>query len=505
MVNEEAIINEEVKGSDYILETRNIHKRFGGITALNGINLKVRRGEVHALVGENGAGKSTLIKLLTGAIVPSEGSIIFEGKEYKELNPSLAIELGITAIYQEFNLIPFLSVAENIYFGCEKMKNGLVDYAEMNRLTKELFKNFDLDIDPKVKIQYMGVAQQQLVEIVKAISKNSKLIIMDEPSAPLTEKETETLHRIVRQLKEKKITVIYISHRLEEVFDICDRVTVLRDGNYISTNNVCDTNRDLLIADMVGRELRESYPRSDTKHDETVLEAIDITNSRLDHVSIRLHKGEILGLGGLVGAGRTELARAIFGADKIEGGKIILKGKEVKIKSPSDALNNSIALLPEDRKTQGVILGMDIKSNITLAIVKVISRFNILKSLLERKIVNSLVDDLSIKISSLQQPVKNLSGGNQQKVVLAKCLATKCDILIIDEPTRGIDVGAKQEIYKIMRRLADSGKSIIMISSEMEELIGMSDRIIVMREGKVTKELYPPEFSQEAILNYASL
>ena len=499
------IIKNQNNTTDYILETRDIHKRYSGVNALNGINFKIRRGEVHALVGENGAGKSTLIKLLTGAISPTKGSIIFEGQMYNALNPSMALQLGITAIYQEFNLIPYLSVAENIFFGSEKMKNGLVDFNEMNRLTIELFKQFDLKIDPKMKIQYMGVAQQQLVEIVKATTKNAKLIIMDEPSAPLTEKETETLYRIVKQLKEKKITIIYISHRLEEVFEICDRVTVLRDGNYISTNYIHDTNRDLLIADMVGRKLREAFPRTNVKRDRIILEVVDVNNRRLNHVSLRLYKGEILGIGGLVGAGRTELARAIYGADKIDSGRIILKGVETRIDSPKDALKKSIALLPEDRKTQGVIMGMDIKSNITLAIIKKISKFSLLRFKQENKICTSLVDDLSIKINSLQQPVNNLSGGNQQKVVLAKCLATKGDILIIDEPTRGIDVGTKQEIYKIMRTLADSGKSIIMISSEMEELIGMSDRILVMRNGKIVKELYPPEFSQEAILNYASL
>lgn len=504
-INNSEVLDNQSNTPDYILETRNIHKRYGGVNALNGINLKICRGEVHALIGENGAGKSTLIKLLTGAIAPTKGSIMFEERVYNTLNPSMALQLGITAIYQEFNLIPYLSVAENIFFGCEKLKNGLVDYNEMNRLTIELFNQFGLEIDPKIKIQYLGIAQQQLVEIVKATTKNAKLIIMDEPSAPLTEKETETLHRIVKQLKEKKITVIYISHRLEEIFEICDRVTVLRDGNYISTNYIRDTNRDLLISDMVGRKLRETFPKTNLKRDEIILEAVDVNNRQLDHASLRLYKGEILGIGGLVGAGRTELVRALYGADKIESGKIILKGKEIRINSPADALKKSIALLPEDRKTQGVVLGMDIKSNVTLAIIKIISKFSLLRFSQEKTICDSLVGDLSIKINSLQQPVKNLSGGNQQKVVLAKCLATKCDILIIDEPTRGIDVGTKQEIYKIMRNLADRGKSIIMISSEMEELIGMSDRILVMRNGKITKELYPSEFSQEAILNYASL
>lgn len=493
------------KKRDYVLEINDIYKRFGGVNALKGINMKINQGEVHALVGENGAGKSTLIKILTGAITPTSGTIKFGGNEYDEFSPSLSLELGITAIYQEFNLIPFLTVAENIFFGCEKMKRGLVDYNRMIRLTQDLLLEVGLDVDPKCKVQYLGTAQQQLVEIVKAISKNAKLIIMDEPSASLTDKEVEKLHQIVMKLKAKGITVIYISHRLEEIFKICDRVSVLRDGNYISTQDICNTSRDKLIADMVGRELREKYPRSDATYNEVVLEVKNISNDTLKNISFNVYKGEILGLGGLVGAGRTELVRAIFGADKISNGIIKMNGKEINVKSPADALKNNIALLPEDRKTQGAVMRMNIKWNITLAIIKKISSILTFNFEKEREICTKLVEDLSIKINSLHQPVNTLSGGNQQKVVLAKCLATNCDVLIIDEPTRGIDVGAKQEIYKLMRELADSGKSIIMVSSEMEELIGMSNRILVMREGNIAKELYPYEYSQNTILSFASL
>lgn len=490
---------------DTILEVRGICKRFGGVKALNDINLQIRRGEVHALVGENGAGKSTLIKILTGATIPSSGTIIFEGHEYTEFTPVKSSELGITAIYQEFNLIPFLSVVENIYFGCEKLKNGLLDKQTMQEECQRLFQEIGIDINPREKVKNLGIAQQQLVEIAKAISKNAKFIIMDEPTAPLTDRETETLHKLVRQFKEKGITIIYISHRMEEIFDICDRVSVLRDGHWISTGNVSDTNRKKLIADMVGRNLGESYPRSTEKHTETILELKGLTNSRLKNVSFSLRRGEILGLGGLVGAGRTEVVRAIFGADSISDGEIIKDGKKIVIKSPQDALKYNIALLPEDRKTQGVIMNLSIRNNISLCILDRLSKFSIIHAGKEKALCEGLVADLKIKISSLRQAVQNLSGGNQQKVVLAKCLATECDVLMIDEPTRGIDVGAKQEIYKIMRELADSGKSIIMVSSEMPELIGMSDRIIVMREGKIAGELYPEEYSQETILNYASL
>lgn len=488
-----------------ILEICDIYKRFGGINALSGIRLGIRKNEIHAIVGENGAGKSTLIKLITGAITPTSGILKFEGKEYSKMNPALALDMGITAIYQEFNLIPSLTVAENIFFGCEKMNKIFMDSEGMNEKTTEIFRGMGVDIDPKAQIKTLGIAQQQLVEIAKAVSKNVKFIIMDEPSAPLTEREIETLHKIVRQLKERHITIIYISHRLEEVFEICDRVSVLRDGCYISTQNVSDTNREQLIADMVGRKIGETYPERGDSKGEVILEVKSIVNQRLSDVSIQLRRGEILGLGGLVGAGRTELVRAIYGADMIFSGEMILNGKPIKIRKPVDALNNGIGLLPEDRKSQGLVMGMGVSGNITFAILKKLSRFFFLNFKKEKEICIKLVDDLSIKINDLESSVKNLSGGNQQKVVLAKILATKCDILIIDEPTRGIDVGAKQEIYKVMRKLTDSGKSIIMISSEMPELIGMSDRIIVMSEGKITKEFYPPEYSQEAILNYASL
>ena len=368
-----------------------------------------------------------------------------------------------------------------------------------------MFKEIGTAINPKIRVQRLGIAQQQLVEIVKAISKNAKLIIMDEPSAPLTEQETETLHTIVRQLKGRGITIIYISHRMEEIFEICDRVSVFRDGKYISTHPVSETSRETLIADMVGREMGETFPDLGHINEEKVLEVSHVSNRRLKDMSLVLRKGEILGIGGLVGAGRTELLRALYGADEITEGEIILKGKKINITSPAVALKNSIALLPEDRKQQGVIMGMSIEHNISFAILDRLSRFAVIKKKQEKDICNKLVADLSIKISSLLQPVMKLSGGNQQKVVLAKCLATECNVLFIDEPTRGIDVGAKQEIYKIMRQLADNGTSIIMVSSEMSELIGMSDRIIVMKEGQVVKELMPEEYSQELILNYAAL
>ena len=502
----EKVLSDNKRQDNYILETNNLVKSFGGIHALKGISLKVKNGDVHAIVGENGAGKSTFIKILTGATLPSSGYLNFDGQEYSHLTPEQSIKIGISAIYQELNLIPFLTVAENIFFGNEAVTGGIFcNYNKMEEDTEKLFSDIGINIDPRVTVNDLGIAQQQLVEIVKAISKNAKFIIMDEPSAPLTENETRTLFNIVQTLKTKGITVIYISHRLEEVFNICDRVSVFRDGQYIDTKRVRDTNRQELISLMVGRKLGEKYPEREKEVGEVVVEIQNFENRKLHNVSLKLYRNEILGLGGLVGAGRTELARAIFGADPKKSGIIKINGEIAHIDSPTQAFAMSIGLLPEDRKRQGIALGLPIRDNITLPILKRISKISFINNKKEKGICAKLVKELSIKLNSIMQPAKSLSGGNQQKVVLAKILASKCDILIIDEPTRGIDIGAKQEIYKLMRELVKQGKSIIMISSEMPELIGMSDRILIMREGRIVTELYPDEYSQKTILSYASL
>ena len=491
--------------SKYILEIRDVKKSFGGISALKGISMNVAAGEVHAIVGENGAGKSTLIKILTGAHTPTSGSVVYEGREYSGFTPEQSASLGIAAIYQEFNLIPYLSVAENMFFGNEICNGPFCDYKKMREETKKLFSQIGLNVDPAKMVKDLGIAQQQMVEIVKTVSKKAKFIIMDEPTAPLTDNETKVLYGIIRKLKQQGVTIIYISHRLEEIFEVCDRVTVFRDGQFICTKNIEDTNRDGLIALMVGRELGESFPEKTASVGDVCLEIEHYSNKNLHDVSFTLHKSEILGIGGLMGAGRTELARAIFGADEVQSGTIKINGSVKSIKSPRDAFQNKIALLPEDRKGQGVALTLPIRDNITLPILKKISRLGFINRGEEDSLCKKLKEDLAIKLNTIKQPAKSLSGGNQQKVVLAKLLATESDILIIDEPTRGIDVGAKQEIYKLMRQLTDQGKSIIMVSSEMSELIGMSDRILVMREGRIRKELMPHEFSQETILNYASL
>lgn len=490
--------------SDIILEVKNISKQFSGIKALNNVSMSFRKGEIHAIAGENGAGKSTLIKILAGAISPTSGKILLDGTEYESLTPSLSITKGIAVIYQEFNLIPYLTVAENIFFGKEITKNGIRDVKSMNKRAKEMFDEMGLQIDPKTRVNKLGVAYMQLVEIIKAVSKDVRVLIMDEPSAPLTNREIEVMFKIMNKLKQKGVTIFYISHRLEEIFEICDRVSIMRDGNYIITKDVKDVNRKSLISYMVGHELGENYPRAKSKSEEVVLEVVNLYTSKLKDINFSLKKGEILGLGGLVGAGRTEIAKAIYGADHIISGKVILHGKEVKIKSPAKGLKNGIGLVPEDRKQEGLMLGMSIKKNITLSILKRISNLSIINSNKEAEICKKLKDDLRIKSPNLEQKVKNLSGGNQQKVVFAKICAYRCDILIFDEPTRGIDVGAKQEIYQLMRQLAEQGKSIIMISSEMPELIGMSDRILVMSEGKITAELEGEQITQEAILDFAS-
>jgi len=488
-----------------LLEIRGLTKHYAGITALNDVSLSIREGETHAIIGENGAGKSTLIKILTGAEVPSAGSISYEGAVYEHITPSYALEKGIVAIYQELNLIPLLTVAENIFFGCEKVNGWFRDTKGMNKEAQELFLDMGIKVDPESKVRDLGMAYQQIVEIVKAVSKNAKLLIMDEPTAPLTKTETKALYSIIAKLKELGVTIIYISHRLEEVFDICDRVTVMRDGTYIDTLDVKDTNIKHLMSLMVGRNLEGEFPGNSHFTQENILEVEHLTNKKLKDISFSLKKGEILGFGGLIGAGRTEVAEAIFGADTLTRGIIKLDGKEVKILSPDKALSLGIGLIPEDRKHQGLILDLAIKTNMSFSILKKITDRIFINKKKENKICDELKHDLQIKAHNLNYKVKTLSGGNQQKVVIAKILAQDCKILIFDEPTRGIDVGAKHEIYLLMRELTEKGKSIIMISSEMPELIGMSDRILVMHEGRISGELQKDDFSQEKILEYASM
>ena len=488
-----------------VLSVKNLSKYYPGVKALDDVSIKFYEGEVHALLGENGAGKSTLIKCISGAEDPTGGIIVVKNQSYDRMTPQIAKQHGLEVIYQEFNLIPTMSVQENIYLGGRPSENRFVDYKAMYRGTKELFAKFNIKINPEIIVDTLSPAYQQIVEIAKSISKNVKILIMDEPTAPLTETEVDLLFDIVEQLKKEGVTIIYISHRIEEIFRITDRISIMRDGKYIATLNTADTNRKELIELMVGHKISETFPERNNRSGEKILEVKDLTGNGVKNVSFDLYKGEILGFAGLVGCGRTEILRVLYGAEKKESGTVKLYGREVDIRSPENAMENGLGLVPEDRKNQGVFLEGSVKWNVTLTCLKEISgKFGIVN----RKQENSLVEDyknkLQIKTPSLEQKVKNLSGGNQQKVAIAKTLSANADIIIFDEPTRGIDVGAKQEIYKLMAELVGSGKSIIMISSEMDELLGMSDRIIVLCEGKMAGILNREEFNKKHILDMAS-
>jgi ribose transport system ATP-binding protein len=493
-----------VKEQSVLLELKSIRKEYPGVIALDNLSLCFREGEVHAICGENGAGKSTLIKTITGAIQPTEGEIIYCGNRVEHQNPIASMEAGIACIYQEFNLIPELSIAENIFFGREIMKSGLVDYQSMYSRTEKILEELGVCIEPKVLVKDLTVGFQQIVEIAKALSQDVRVLIMDEPSAPLTNNELEYLFAIVRKLKKQNVTIIYISHRLEEVFELADRVSIIRDGKYISTMEIQDTTRNQLIHLMVGRELGSDFPEKQKSIGEPILEVMDLNTEILKNITFKVKKGEILGLAGLVGAGRSETARAIFGADPIQSGILKLNGNEITVKSPGHAISQGIGLIPEDRKQHGILSMLSIRENISFSCLSDFVKGFFINSKKERNEAEKMKQMLQIKTPSLEVPVSSLSGGNQQKVVLSKSLMANSDILFFDEPTRGIDVGAKQEIYKLMNDLASQGKAIVMISSEMPELIGMSDRILVLCEGEIVKELQPEEFTQEIILEYAS-
>jgi ribose transport system ATP-binding protein len=484
---------------DVILEMKDIRKSYPGVSALSGVTLCVRRGEIHGLMGENGAGKSTLIKVLAGATRPDSGTIHFDGHDYVGFSPSEAMALGIGVIYQEFNLIPFMSVAENVFLGNELVAGPLTRDAQMKKRTRALLDELGIDIDPNAQVRQLTIAYQQMVEIVKAVSRKVKLLVMDEPTAPLSNREVDQLKLLISRLRAQGITIVYISHRLEEIFELTNAVTVLRDGSYIGTLETARVTRRELIAMMVGRSLTETYPAGAHARAETVLEVRNLSGNRFSNISFALKRGEILGISGLVGAGRTEVARAVFGADLVSDGEILVDGRVINIKSPKEATKAGIALIPEDRKQQGLLLSMSVGNNVTLAALSRFGSFGFLNPSQEHRAARRQIERLAIKTPSVDQRVKLLSGGNQQKVVLGKWLETNARILIFDEPTRGIDVVAKQEIYRLMRELTAQGVSIIMISSEMPELIGISDRILVMSRGRIAGELAAAEFSQDRI------
>ncbi|MDE6889098.1 MAG: sugar ABC transporter ATP-binding protein [Eubacterium sp.] len=493
---------------DIILKMNGIDKSFPGVHALDHVDLEVRKGEVLALMGENGAGKSTLMKVLTGIYKKDEGSIVYEGKEVEFTNPKDAQEAGIVIVHQELNMMNHLTVAQNIFIGREAMSGKLINDKKMNEEAEKLFEKLNIKIDPTEKMGNLTVGKQQMCEIAKAISHDAKVIVFDEPSAALTEAEIEELFKIIRDLREKQLGIVYISHRMDEIKVITDRVTVMRDGGYVGTLITKECTKDDIINMMVGRVIYEDpKTQSNVSKDAPVVLKVEHLNAgkMVRDVSFELHKGEILGFSGLMGAGRTETARALFGADPMDSGDIYVNGKKVTIKSPMDAVKCGIGYLSEDRKRYGIVVQKSVAENSTMVDLDNYVSGIFINKKKENEVALKYVKSLKTKTPSVDQLVVNLSGGNQQKVVIAKWLIRNCDILIFDEPTRGIDVGAKSEIYHLMNELAAQGKSIIMISSEMTEILRMSDRIVVMCEGRKTGELDIAGATQEIIMHAATL
>ena len=494
---------------DLLLKMAGIEKSFPGVHALNQAQFELRAGEVHALVGENGAGKSTLMKILSGIYSKDAGSVRYQGKEVEITSPRAAQHLGISMIHQELNLMNHLTLAQNVFVGREPRQSlrFMLDEVKINAQTQALFDSMHLRLDPRTLAAELTVAKQQMVEIAKALSFNSQVLIMDEPTAALTESEIDELFRIIRQLRSKGVGIVYISHRLEELKQISDRITVMRDGHYVDTVDAKAVTIDQIIGMMVGRAIYESSPEVPEQPEQAVVLAVRGLNrgTAIRDVSFVLKKGEILGFAGLMGAGRTEVARAIFGADPIDSGEIFVKGRRTAIQSPRDAVRHGIGYLSEDRKRYGLAVGLSVEANIVLAsFEQFLGSLGVVDDSKVRSIASRYVDLLSIKTPGIQQMVRNLSGGNQQKVVIGKWLTADTEILIFDEPTRGIDVGAKSEIYRLLNELAHAGKSIIMISSELPEILRMSHRIVVMCEGRITGELAAAEATQEKIMRLAT-
>lgn len=483
-----------------LIEMRDIRKSFYGVEVLHGVNLVLQPGTVHALMGENGAGKSTLMKVIAGVHSADSGVVLMDDKEVNIDSPSKAREMGIAMIHQELSSLLEMSIAENMYLGREPGNFGFVDYGKMYNDTREILGKLGIALDPKMKMKELRVADQQMVEIAKAISQNARVIIMDEPTSSITDKEVDRLFEMIRVLKQEGVGIIYISHKMDEIFQICDEMTVLRDGTYIDTFKAENIDEDILIRSMVGREIGEQFPKVKATITDTVLKVENLSRAgEYEDISFELHKGEILGLVGLVGAGRTELMHSIFGLSKPDSGKIILDGKEVNFKTPREAIRDGIAYVTEDRKGEGLILPMSVEKNITLASLDDFEKGFLIDQAKEAETVNEQVSSLKIKVARTSLPVSSLSGGNQQKVVLAKWMISNPRILIFDEPTRGIDVGAKAEIYKIMCDYVSKGYSIIMVSSEMPEAMGMSDRIIVLSNHRISGELQQDEFEEETL------
>lgn len=491
---------------EYIVELEHIRKSFPGVLALDDVKFNLKSGEVLALLGENGAGKSTLMKILSGVYTRDEGSVKIFGKEYGDIHPKLAQEIGVAIIHQELNMCSHLTVAENIFLGREKLHSGVLDNRKMNAEAKKILDNLKIDLDPSTIVGDLAVSKQQMVEIAKALSTNAKVLIMDEPTSALTSKEIDDLFRIIHKLKNDGCGIVYISHRLEELQHIVDRVTVMRDGKYIMTANFKDISMQDIISNMVGREIKEKFPRVECKRGKKILEVKNLNAGKLVRdVSFDLYEREIVGIAGLMGAGRTETTRALFGVDEKDSGQVILDGKEIYIKCPDDAIKAGIVLAPEDRKKDGLCVGLSVRDNIALPNLDILcNKLGVVNRKKEKKMSDKAISDLKVKLPNAEVNAGSLSGGNQQKVVVGKWLARQSRVVIFDEPTRGIDVAAKVEIYNLMNELKRQGIGVIFVSSEMPEVMGISDRILVMCDGKITGELNTKEATQDQILKYAT-
>lgn len=490
---------------DYIIEMNNISKHFGGVKALTDVSLKVKKGEIHALIGENGAGKSTLMKILAGAYQKNEGQILIDGEEAKITTPKSAINLGVSVIYQEFMLAPDLTVAENIFIDRLAESGLFINWKDLKkRASEQLMKLGFEDIDPEAKVGSLSVAYQQIVEIAKCLERNSKVLVFDEPTAVLTFTETRKLLSIIRKLKENGVSIIYISHRLEELLEISDHITVLKDGGYVGTVPTSSINKEQLVEMMVGREITQLFPERNARIGEEILKVENLSAGELvKDVGFTVRSGEVVGFSGLVGSGRTEAMLAIFGADKKKSGKVFFYGKEVNFKDPKEAIHHGFGLLPEDRKKQGLLLEQSIRMNTTLASMFKIKKVGIINHHKEKQYVKDLLASIATKYGSMEDNANSLSGGNQQKIALAKWLSVDCKCVVFDEPTRGVDVGAKTEIYKIINKLAEQGVGVIVISSEMAEIIGLCDRALVMRQGSIVGEVDKAELTENNLIKLA--
>ncbi|WP_368914589.1 sugar ABC transporter ATP-binding protein [Exiguobacterium acetylicum] len=487
------------------IEMTGIKKAFGPVPVLKGVDFELAAGEIHALMGENGAGKSTLMKILTGVHKADAGTIRVDGQDVEYKNPKLAEDAGIAFIHQELNILPDLTVTENLFLGRElKSRFGILKQGEMKRQAERELAELNVFMDVDQLARTLSVGQQQMIEIAKALMTDAKVIIMDEPTAALTEREIRALFSVATALRNQGVSIVYISHRMEEIFELCDRITVLRDGISVSTHAIPETSFEQIVREMVGREMGERYPDRDVSIGATVLEVKQASGKRFDDVSFSVKAGEIIGFSGLMGAGRTEVMRGLFGVDRLKDGTIELNGQSLKIKTPYDAIRQGIGFLTEDRKGEGLFLDFSLRENISLPTIRSLSRSGVIKDQAERDFAEGYLKSLSVRHSSMDQPAKSLSGGNQQKVVLAKWLGTQPKVLILDEPTRGVDVGAKKEIYLIMNELAAAGVAIIMVSSDLPEILGMSDRVYVMREGKMSGMLTRQEATQESIMTLAT-